>query len=547
MGDGGGAGVPGASRKRRGRPLRGGVDVAREPRDLPHAGLLVVCSLSARVPGRTWQSPPPSQCAACAWLAPPRRFAPALAHRCRRGRHADRDRDLAPARHASSSPRAYAAALDEGRALPLEQAIAEASADTRPEPASNAASCAPRFRYRPAPLETRYARSGDISIAYQVVGSGPIDLVFVMGWVSHMDYFWQEPRFARFLRRLASFARVILFDKRGTGLSDRGVGLPTLEQRMDDVRAVMDAVDSQRAAVVGISEAGALCTLFAATYPERTAALVMVGCFPRRLGARLSVGFYAGGARRSSMAGIETDWASPAWVARDLERRAPSVARDEQFARWWATYLRQSASPGAALAVSRMNNQIDIRPVLPDGPRANADRPSPGRPRDTGRSRRVTSVRIFPTRDSSSCPARTICHSSATRMPSSIRSRSFSPESDRLPNRIECWLRCWRSRSSTHRRRSPCRRCALARNRDRRTPTLVRDQMERFRAIRPAPRVADSWPRSTVLRAGSAAHRRSSRQVCSSGSSFGRRCIRANATCSRATSAASPFALLPGR
>ena len=102
--------------------------------------------------------------------------------------------------------------------------------------------------------ETRYARSGDLNIAYQVVGDGPRDLVFVMGWVSHLDYFWQEPTFARFLRRLAACARLILFDKRGTGLSDRVAGLPTLEQRMDDVRAVMDAVGSERAALLGISE-----------------------------------------------------------------------------------------------------------------------------------------------------------------------------------------------------------------------------------------------------------------------------------------------------
>src|SRR4249919_3886790 len=135
--------------------------------------------------------------------------------------------------------------------------------------------------------ETRYAQSGDVNIAYQVVGEGPLDLVFVMGWVSHLDYFWEEPSFARFLRRLASFSRLILFDKRGTGLSDRVPldDLPTLEQRMDDVRAVMDAVGSERAALMGISEGGPMCLLFAATYPERTAALVMLGAYARRLWA----------------------------------------------------------------------------------------------------------------------------------------------------------------------------------------------------------------------------------------------------------------------
>src|SRR6185369_6818168 len=123
--------------------------------------------------------------------------------------------------------------------------------------------------------ETMYARSGDVNIAYQVIGDAPLDLVFVMGWVSHMEYFWREPRFARFLLRLASFSRLILFDKRGTGLSDRVPinQLPTLEQRMDDVRAVMDAVGSERAALCGVSEGGPMCSLFAATYPEKTLAL----------------------------------------------------------------------------------------------------------------------------------------------------------------------------------------------------------------------------------------------------------------------------------
>src|SRR5690349_21285451 len=140
-------------------------------------------------------------------------------------------------------------------------------------------------------LETKYAKSGDVSIAYQVVepanGTAGIDLVFVMGWVSHLDYFWEEPGFARFLRRLASFSRLILFDKRGTGLSDRVAlgALPALEQRMDDVRAVMDAAGSRRAALLGVSEGAALCVLFAATYPARTAALVTLGGYARRLWA----------------------------------------------------------------------------------------------------------------------------------------------------------------------------------------------------------------------------------------------------------------------
>src|SRR5881398_2426516 len=128
---------------------------------------------------------------------------------------------------------------------------------------------------------TRFTRSGNVHIAYQVVGEGPLDLVYVPGWVSHVELAWEEPTLARFLQRVASFSRLIMFDKRGTGLSDRVPNdrLPTLEERMDDLRAVMDAAGSQRAAVFGFSEGGSLATLFAATYPQRTIALVTFGCF----------------------------------------------------------------------------------------------------------------------------------------------------------------------------------------------------------------------------------------------------------------------------
>src|SRR5438094_2879229 len=132
--------------------------------------------------------------------------------------------------------------------------------------------------------ETRYTKSGEINIAYQVVGSGPRDLIVVPGWVSNIEVFWEEPAMARFLGRLASFSRLILFDKRGTGLSDRVSNdkLPTLEERMDDVRAVLEAVGSERAALFGHSEGGNMCVLFAATYPDRTAALITLGCFAKR-------------------------------------------------------------------------------------------------------------------------------------------------------------------------------------------------------------------------------------------------------------------------
>jgi pimeloyl-ACP methyl ester carboxylesterase len=211
--------------------------------------------------------------------------------------------------------------------------------------------------------ETKYAKSNGLNIAYQVIGDGPLDLVFVMGWVSHLDYFWEEPSFARFLRRLASFSRLIAFDKRGTGLSDRVSikELPTLEERMDDVRAVMDAAGSQRAALMGISEGAPLCALFAASYPERTSALVIIGGYARRIWDNDYPWGIKPEQRRAFLDEIKKDWGGPVGLA----ERAPSMAHDERFRRWWATYLRMGASPGAVLALTEMNSQIDVRQVLP--------------------------------------------------------------------------------------------------------------------------------------------------------------------------------------
>lgn len=213
------------------------------------------------------------------------------------------------------------------------------------------------------PPETMYARSGDVNIAYQVIGDAPIDLVFVMGWVSHLEYFWREPSFARFLLRLASFARLILFDKRGTGLSDRVPlnELPTLEQRMDDVRAVMDAVGSERAALCGVSEGGPMCSLFAATYPEKTLALVMIGTYAKRIRDDDYPWAPTTEQRQHFFEEMREQWGGPV----GLEERAPSVAGDSKFREWWATYLRMGASPGAALALTQMNAEIDVRQVLP--------------------------------------------------------------------------------------------------------------------------------------------------------------------------------------
>ena len=213
------------------------------------------------------------------------------------------------------------------------------------------------------PPETMYARSGDVNIAYQVIGDAPLDLVFVMGWVSHLEYFWREPSFARFLMRLASFSRLILFDKRGTGLSDRVPinQLPTLEQRMDDVRAVMNAVGSERAALCGVSEGGPMCSLFAATYPEKTLALVMIGTYAKRIRDAEYPWGPTAEERERFFEVMRLQWGGPVGI----DERAPSGANDPKFREWWATYLRMGASPGAAVALTQMNAEIDVRNVLP--------------------------------------------------------------------------------------------------------------------------------------------------------------------------------------
>jgi len=209
--------------------------------------------------------------------------------------------------------------------------------------------------------ETRYTRSGDVNIAYQVFGEGRLDLVYVMGWVTNLEAFWQEPSVARFFQRLASFSRLILFDKRGTGLSDRVPikELPTLEQRMDDVRAVMDAAGSDRAALFGVSEGGPMSVLFAATYPERTSALVLYGSYAKRLRDPTYPWAPTREERDNWYDLLERGWGGVV----DIGTMAPNA--DPHFREWWARYLRMSASPGAALALGRMNAEIDIREVLP--------------------------------------------------------------------------------------------------------------------------------------------------------------------------------------
>jgi class 3 adenylate cyclase/pimeloyl-ACP methyl ester carboxylesterase len=206
------------------------------------------------------------------------------------------------------------------------------------------------------PPETHYAKSGDFHIAYQVLGTGDLDLVVVPGAFTNVEVAWEIPWYADFNAQLAGFSRLILFDKRGTGLSDRVSGVPTLEERMDDVRAVMDAVGSERAALLGMSDGGAMSMLFAATYPERTRALVLYGTFARFRGwvsvdAQLDARF----------AQIERAWGT----GESLRRYAPSLAGDEGSVRAWGRLERLSVSPSAIIALLRMNAEIDIRHVLP--------------------------------------------------------------------------------------------------------------------------------------------------------------------------------------
>jgi len=207
------------------------------------------------------------------------------------------------------------------------------------------------------PLTIRYARNGGVHIAYQVIGQGPFDLVFVPGFISNLDVHWEDPGYSHLLQRLSAFSRLIQFDKRGTGLSDRTAAseLPDLETRMDDVRAVMDATGSGRAAILGASEGAPMAILFAATYPERTRALVLYGGYAHFhswvMGAKALAQFVADAA---------SGWGSGA----SLKHFAPGRVEDPRFVAWWARFERLSASPSAATALAQMNAAIDVRGML---------------------------------------------------------------------------------------------------------------------------------------------------------------------------------------
>jgi DNA-binding SARP family transcriptional activator/pimeloyl-ACP methyl ester carboxylesterase len=270
----------------------------------------------------------------------------------RSGRHAD----------ALASYRDFRAALDAELGLEPSPRIRELEGRILRQDA--ALEGGPKLDARRGMDPIRYVESlGGYSIAYQVVGDGPLDLVFVHGWVCSFQAAWEWPALASFYTRLASLGRLILFDKRGTGLSDRVHGIASLEERMDDVRAVMDAVGSERAAVLGVSEGGPMVILFAATHPDRTSALITMGSFARRNWAPdYPIG------RRSE----QDSWLRPTpeqWgrfaARRFLEERAPSIAGDEEAIRWYASYLVRGASPTAVAQITDMNEEIDVRHILP--------------------------------------------------------------------------------------------------------------------------------------------------------------------------------------
>ena len=212
--------------------------------------------------------------------------------------------------------------------------------------------------------ETRYAKTVDgVHVAYRVVGTGAVDLVWTPGTVSHVEVYWEEPGLVRFIGRLASFSRLMLFDKRGTGMSDPATEAATLEERMDDIRAVMDACDSERAVLLGVSEGAPMCALFAATYPERTVGVILYGGYAKGVPAE---DYPWAPTREEQLADIareEDSWG--AWTDDELLDFAPSMAGDVRLFDWLRKLFRTGASPAASRALSMMNMEVDISNILP--------------------------------------------------------------------------------------------------------------------------------------------------------------------------------------
>ncbi len=212
------------------------------------------------------------------------------------------------------------------------------------------------------PAETRYAKSGGLNIAYQVLGDGPLDLIFAPGYMSHLEQNQTWPSYKAFLERMASFSRLIVFDRRGTGLSDRILELGSFEEMMDDIRAVLDAVGSERAALLGAAEGGPMCALFAATFPERTTALVLAASYARRTWAPDYPWGLDDEAQKRILLSYERNWGREDFGLRAL---APSSLEDERFRRWYAQACRFAGTPSSALAWFRVTMEIDVRDVLP--------------------------------------------------------------------------------------------------------------------------------------------------------------------------------------
>ena len=287
------------------------------------------------------------------------------------------------------------------------------------------AAVADRSVARPQPMSTpptQYAKSGDASIAYQVVGDGPIDLVLVLGFATHLELQWESPAFARFFERISSFSRLIIFDKRGTGLSDPVTEVPTLEQRIDDVRAVMDAAGSERAALVGVSEGGPMSVLFAATHPERVTALVLHGA----MGRTTEAPDYPWASPAEALRESAAEFIAPYWGQHAegmVELFAPSLAGDPQAVEFTARLERSAASPAMVQQIFEMFLDIDVRAILPTihVPTLVLHR----------RGDRVVNRRAgeelaaqIPAPDTWSFPGSTICPGQATLRPCSARSRS---------------------------------------------------------------------------------------------------------------------------
>jgi pimeloyl-ACP methyl ester carboxylesterase/class 3 adenylate cyclase len=207
----------------------------------------------------------------------------------------------------------------------------------------------------------RYAVNGDVHLAYQVVGEGPIDLVYAMGFWSNLEIVWEWPAWVRYLERLASFSRLILFDMRGVGLSDRGSQPPILELQADDVRAVMDAAGSESAAVYGVSRGAAAAMMFAATYPARVRAVVLFAPVARTLRAP----DWPDGKPEDEQRGFYERFVEGMGSGANLDLHAPSQAHDDRFRRWWARFERLVATPGAVTELARIFTELDIRRVLP--------------------------------------------------------------------------------------------------------------------------------------------------------------------------------------